>query len=178
MRNSLRSKDSKKKDISLMTLLAYESTNDARKLLQKYKQPDAKGFSDLESKLANLYFKVDDKLQLEKEMAEIHPHKKWLLETLQPVIEIKKEEIKMELKPELELPKKEEEPKSNFNSNCCGGCNCNCSSTTNSMQGFVGSNFAGQEQNKAEEKDYFKQTLPLVGVIAVVGIIFYALSKK
>ena len=95
MRNSLRSKDSKKKDISLMTLLAYESTNDARKLLQKYKQSDAKGFSDLESKLANLYFKVDDKLQLEKEMAEIHPHKKWLLETLQPVIEIKKEEIKM-----------------------------------------------------------------------------------
>jgi hypothetical protein len=91
-----------KKDINLMTLLAFESTGDARRLLKKYGLEDAKSYGDLEIKLAELYTSVDDKLQLEKDLAEIHPHKKWLLRTIgckcqnKPTVEetdIKKAEI-------------------------------------------------------------------------------------
>jgi hypothetical protein len=68
-----------KKDITLMTLLAYESTPDARRLLKKYGYPDAKSYGDLEIKLAELYYAIPDKLSFEKELAEIHPHKNWIL---------------------------------------------------------------------------------------------------
>ena len=70
-----------KKDITLMTLLAYEATGDSRKLLKKYNMPDAKSYGDLEIKLCELYYNTADeeKKALEKELAQIHPHKKWIL---------------------------------------------------------------------------------------------------
>ena len=72
-----------------MTLLAYESTADARRLLKKYGYPDAKSYGDLEVKLAELYYAVPDKLSLEKEFAEIHPHKNWVLKNAEHKCECK-----------------------------------------------------------------------------------------
>ena len=60
-------KNKQKPEITLMTLLAYEATEDAQQLLQKYKKPKAKNFADLEVKLGELYVSADDKLKLEKE---------------------------------------------------------------------------------------------------------------
>ena len=73
-----------KKDITLMTLLAYEATADARRLLKKHNVSDAKSYGDLEIKLCELYYATADesKKELEKELAEIHPHKKWILRNL------------------------------------------------------------------------------------------------
>lgn len=73
-----------KKDITLMTLLAYEATADARRLLKKHNVSDAKSYGDLEIKLCELYYATPDenKKELEKELAEIHPHKKWILRNL------------------------------------------------------------------------------------------------
>ena len=51
-----------------------------KNLLKKYTKQTAKNFADLEVKLGELYVKADDKLKLEKEMARIHPHKKWIFE--------------------------------------------------------------------------------------------------
>lgn len=84
-----------KPEITLMTLLAYEATDDAQKLLKKYTNQTAKNFADLEVKLGELYVKAEDKLKLEKEMARIHPHKKWIFERSEPVVtvEAKKTEI-------------------------------------------------------------------------------------
>jgi len=103
-----RSRNQQKPEITLMTLLAYEATEDAQKLLQKYKKPKAKNFADLEVKLGELYLSADDKLKLEKEMACIHPHKKWLIERTEPVlkvetkkVEVVAEPIKEEKKPDL-----------------------------------------------------------------------------
>lgn len=103
-----RSKNPKKPEITLMTLLAYEATEDAQKLLQKYKKPKAKNFADLEVKLGELYVSVEDKLKLEKEMASIHPHKKWLMERSEPVVKVEEKKveavsqpIKEEIKPNL-----------------------------------------------------------------------------
>ena len=97
-----------KPEITLMTLLAYEATEDANKLLQQYKKAKAKNFADLEVKLGELYISADDKLKLEKEMAKIHPHKKWLFERSEPVVkveakklEVVAEPIKEEKKPDL-----------------------------------------------------------------------------
>ena len=101
----------KKKDITLMTVLAYESTADAQKLLKKYGREPAKGYTDLEVKLANLYFDTPDKVQLEKELAEIHPHKKWLLDNITPLVTIEKQEISIEAKPNEQSQKEIEELK-------------------------------------------------------------------
>ena len=92
-----REKKQPKKDITLMTLLAYEATADSRKLLKKYGKADAKSYGDLEVKLAELYFESPDKVQIEKEMAEIHPHKNWLLRNVAPKQDesSKEEEIKL-----------------------------------------------------------------------------------
>ena len=56
-----------KKRITLLGTIANGSTSNARKLLQKYKQPDANNHKDLEYKLTKLYQTADDKLILEKE---------------------------------------------------------------------------------------------------------------
>lgn len=72
----------KKQEITLMTILANEATKASDELLQSYNKPKASNHSDLENKLAELYFEQDDKLSLEKKMAEIHPHKNWIVRTL------------------------------------------------------------------------------------------------
>lgn len=89
-----RRRKTRKPDITLMTLLAYEATSDARKLLKKYGAKDARGYADLEQRLSELYVSTPDKVQLEKDLAAIHPHKKWLLKTMPPVeVKVEKAEI-------------------------------------------------------------------------------------
>jgi hypothetical protein len=89
-------------EITLMTVLANEATGPSRKLLKQYGQPDAKNYQDLEIKLAELYFNTKDKVELEKQLAAIHPHKNWILKNVQPVIEeISKQEQVEEVKSNL-----------------------------------------------------------------------------
>lgn len=76
--------DEKKKRITLLGVIANGSTSDARKLLKKYDQPDAKNHVDLEYKLTKLYYDAPDKLGIEKELAEIHPHKEFILKYNKP----------------------------------------------------------------------------------------------
>jgi hypothetical protein len=83
-------------EITLMTVLANEATGPSRKLLKQYGQPDAKNYQDLEIKLAELYFNTKDKVELEKQLAEIHPHKNWILKNVQPVIEEKSKQEQVE----------------------------------------------------------------------------------
>lgn len=95
-KNRNRNRNKNKKDITLMTLLAHEATADSRRLLKKHGKEDAKNYDDLEVKLAEFYFTYPDKIGLEKELAEIHPHKKWLLRVTAPKVEVKKEPIKVQ----------------------------------------------------------------------------------
>lgn len=74
--------ESRKQEITLMTVLANEAAKESAEILAKYNKPKAKNHTDLEVKLAELYFEQPDKLQIEKELAEIHPHKKWLVKSL------------------------------------------------------------------------------------------------
>lgn len=70
--------------ITIMGLLAECSTDDARKLLKKYGLPEARNTQELEFQLAKLYKTCDDKKQLERDFAEIHPHKEFLKKYLLP----------------------------------------------------------------------------------------------
>jgi hypothetical protein len=80
-------KTKKKRKLAVTTLLAYEAIPESLKLLQKYGQPKAANCDDLEEKLNDLYNATPDKVSLERELAEIHPHKDWLLKTLAPTIQ-------------------------------------------------------------------------------------------
>ena len=92
-----------------MTLLANEAGKESSAILSKYKVPKAKNHRDLEVKLAELYFgKNTDKIQLEKELADIHPHKDWLIRTLKLNTPEQVEKIKSELE---EAQKKDDETK-------------------------------------------------------------------
>ena len=140
-----------------MTLLASEATADSRKLLKKHNIEDAKNYSDLEDKLAKLYLNTDDKIALEKELAEIHPHKKWLVKYIMPT---PKENIEVEVK---EVMASAEGKENKFECPFAKQRHSNCI-------GFDGSLSNQQQQTQ-------KSYIELIGLVAVVGIVFYAIKN-
>lgn len=162
-----------KKDISLLTLLANEATSDSRKLLKKYNKSDAINHEDLESKLAELYFQTTDKLELEKEMAKIHPHRDWLLKyesikvdddnKKQPVVEKKKEEIKIE-QPNPDVKIVETKTTNPVNDDC------ECMKKMLILQESK-SNATGSDENKTRQNENLIAVLGIVGIVAILGII-------
>jgi hypothetical protein len=193
----------KKKEITLMTVLAYESTGDAQKLLKKYGREPAKGYADLEIKLANLYFDTPDKVQLEKELAEIHPHKKWLLDNIQPIVKQevivaekpnennqKEEELKILLDAQNEAKKMEDfkaemrkalqeefnkvEIKSGFQGNMGGSpFYSQCSSCQKPVSNFAGD--VDRTQNSATTN--ISPYVGLIGIFAIVGLTVIVIQK-
>lgn len=87
----------RKPDVTIMTLLAYECPKEATDLLMSQGFKKAKNHKDLEHKLGEMYAKCDDKAELEKKLAAIHPHKNWLMRVSEPEI---KKSIKVEPDPE------------------------------------------------------------------------------
>lgn len=141
-------------EITLMTVLANEATGPSRKILKQYGMPDAKNYQDLEIKLAELYFNTKDKVALERKLAEIHPHKNWILRNVQPVLEeTSKQEQVTEIKSNLE------------------GDN-NCPSCQNKNRDFL---YASGE-NQSAKFDYNAIIVP-VALIAFMGLTFTVLFK-
>jgi len=193
----------KKKEITLMTVLAYESTSDAQKLLKKYGREPAKGYADLEIKLANLYFDTPDKIQLEKELAEIHPHKKWLLDNTQPIVKQevvvtekpnennqKEEELKILLDAQSQLEKMEDfkaemrkalqeefnkvEIKSGFQGITGGSPSYSqCASCQKPVSNFAGD--VERTQNTATSN--ISPYVGLIGIFAIVGLTVIVIQK-
>jgi hypothetical protein len=154
----------RKKEVTLMTLLANEATSDSRKLLNEYKQADATSEADLEQKLANLYFATDDKIQLEKKLANIHPHKNWLVRTL-------------------DLTEKEQ-PKLGTGSMIIDEQleKSNQVLPTVKSSGFVGDNLSPQTQPKSVENNSNSnsliQTATVLGIFSIIGLTFIVVSKN
>lgn len=152
------SNNSLKQDITLMTLLANESTSDSRKLLKKYGVGDASNHKDLEVKLAELYFNTPDKIQMEKELASIHPHLKWILKYYPQI----KEEVKVE-------PSEDEAMKtikSEIISNADGDCGCNKS------------NFDSANMPNTQRLINPMEYIAFISVVGLIGLTFYAISKN
>ena len=70
--------------IPLLELIAVNNTAKARNLLKKCGKEDAVSYADLESRLSDLYAGAKDKLEIEMEFANIHPHKDFILKNLAP----------------------------------------------------------------------------------------------
>ncbi len=164
----------KKLDITLMTLLASEATKDSLRLLKNHGRPTAKNHEDLEQKLNQLYSATNDKAGLEIELANIHPHKKWLFRTLQEIknegpgagtAETKLQDIQQEVKSGFDGDKKQEQcncPRcSQRYSNCCG-------------MGFSGFDGAGVV---SQAKQIVTDPMNLIALIAVVGLTYYFIKK-
>ena len=141
-----------------MTLLANEATADSRKILKKYGKADAKSCGDLEVKLAELYYSAPDKKMLEKELADIHPHTKWILKNY-PQTTIK-EQAEKDIS-------NIEEGKAEVLSNACG-----CSS----FDGKLGAveTAAPATQRQFTPIDY----IGMISALAVIGLTFYVVIKR
>lgn len=165
-----------KKEITLLTLLANEATSDSRKLLKKYGISDADNHVDLELKLAKLYSETPDKKVLEKEMAEIHPHKNWFVKTLMPEKEIKKEDSDTVI---VETDTKTGKTTVDSFSNCSGNMNCPCNRMSNACGGGcpISSSFSGISESK-ESKSEKSDTPLILGVLGLVAIVAFYVNKK
>jgi hypothetical protein len=154
------------KKITIMGLLANCSTDEARALLKKYGYPDAKNRSDLEVQLAKLYKDADDKRQVEKDFAKIHPHKdfigRYIFETpkeIKTVIETV-EQISTEPTPQ-SLP----EVKSAMDEDKSCGCGCS------NMDGNPNQN---TNSNSRTEND----KIIIYGMFGIVSILALVLITK
>lgn len=157
--------------ITIMGLLAECSTNDARKLLKKYGIPDAKNKKELEFKLAQLYKSCDDKKQLEKDFAEIHPHKDFMTKYLLPTAPVKSEVVLEDIiapNPS-ETPIIAEVPENISN---CNGKPCSCND----------SNFSGADGSMTGQANNSINTDKLVvygmfGIVSILALVLIAKQK-
>ena len=143
-------------EITLMTVLANEATGPSRRLLKEYGYPDAKNYQELEIRLAELYFNTKDKVALEQKLAAIHPHKKWILKNVQPVLEgISKQEQVEEVK-----------------SNASGDCFC---PSCKRLQGteFL---YADGPQSSQPKSDLNALIVPVM-LLSIVGLTYIAVLK-
>jgi hypothetical protein len=152
------------KKITIMGLLANCSTDEARALLKNYGYPDAKNKTDLEVQLAKLYKDTDDKRQLEKDFAEIHPHKnfigKYIFETP------KTEKTVVETVEEIStapIPAIMPEYKSGVDES--KSCSCGCSNMDGNAN--VGSTSGGKTEN---DKIIIYSMFGIVSILALVLI--------
>ena len=138
-------------EITLMTVLANEATGPSRKILKEYGSPDAKNYKDLEVKLAELYFNTQDKVALEKKLADIHPHKNWILKNVKPAIE------------EISNQGQVEEVKSNVTGDCmCPQCQ---------NQPYTDKNFLNAEGPISTKVGIDGLIAPMV-MLSLIGITF------
>ena len=164
MSNPKRKKSQKQKEYrTLLSVLANASTDKARQLLMNHTGQDASDTNDLQVKLARLYAVSTSKHDIEKEFAEIHPHKDFILKYAK-----KKEEPTKPLEAETENKIEEGKvvkqviahdgylnaeghppcgnpncPKCGRYLNCEGNQNCSCNQKSNAC-GCGNSSFSGE----------------------------------
>jgi len=183
-RNKRKTKDSKgnhlKKDVSMLALLANSNTHNCRLLLKKLGEEDAKNHLDLELKLAEIYKAAPDKIVIEKQFAEIHPHKDFILKHLAPApVETNKSKLESDkskieiVNPDIvenEITNAKDFVSEDFHG-CCGvssasghSCSCGCNSN------FSG--ITGENENRSSKIDI--TIIGLVSVIALFGMVLIA----
>lgn len=172
-------KTNKKKQYkTLLSVLANGSTDEARALLIKNSGEDAKNEQDLENKLARMYASSSSKIDIEKQFAEIHPHKDFILKYVKP-----KEELQ-HIKP-IETPVVAEEKivdagkmviahdgfsSADGDNNCPAICPCMANKYSNATGDSQGANNGGVNQTAL--------VLGLVSVVAIFGMVLYLKQNK
>ena len=153
-----------------MTLLANEAAKESRGVLKKFKKPNAANHADLEVKLAELYFEQPDKLEIEKELAEIHPHKKWLIRSLDLV---PKSDVKCETCEENKEIKTEKDTIAEIKEAI--------TESVSKFSNFSGSKEAPQPTIVTTDTQKGISTLEIIGMVGAIGLIgltFIVVSKN
>ncbi len=160
------SKKVKKPPITITELLSINRTADCRRLLKANGMPDATSHADLQNKLVELYRNTPDKRELEKQIAELHPHREFILKYL-PV----KDDIKVQPVTDVDAKTKvianewagTEGNRNAYNQKYLCACGCG------------GSSFDGTGPNKfatIERRLQQQNTLTIiVGTLVAVGLI-------
>jgi hypothetical protein len=165
--------NNRKKRVTLLGVIANGSTSDARKLLMKYDEPDAKNHDDLEYRLTKLYQKAPDKIQFEKELSAIHPHKDFILKYNSPVPELT--EIPKEV---IDITKQmATNPEDYSTSNCCGnssfgGKSCACGCGKSNLTGSA--NDPIQSQNASG----LNAGMMMMGMLGIITIFALTIRNK
>ena len=146
--------------VTLLGTIANGSTANARKLLKKYKMPDAVNHEDLEFKLTQLYHKQDDKIELEKDLAMIHPHKDFILKYCQTLKETP-ETIEAPLETTKEAIKE------------TTSCACGCESS-----GFDASKSYAAGDTSVSTPMGANNGIIVIGVIGIISILALTLNRK
>ena len=167
-----------KKYKTLLSVLANGSTDEARALLIKNSGEDAKDEQDLENKLARMYANSSSKIDIEKQFAEIHPHKDFILKYVKPQEELKP--LKALDMPVVAESKIVDSGKMVIahdgysSANGEGGCPSTCPCMANKF-----SNATGESQGAINNNS--NQTalvLGLVSVVAIFGMVLYLKQNK
>lgn len=148
-----------------MGLLANCSTDDARLLLKKYGYPNARNRAELELGLAKIYKDADDKKQIEKDFAEIHPHKNFLKRYF--ITETPKDSVEVVAEKIVETPLTSiEEGASSYN----GETTCSCCK----------SSFDGNQKSsslKFSENDKLI-ILGMFGIVSILALVIVSQKNK
>lgn len=153
--------NSMKQRVTLLGVIANGSTADARKLLKKYNEPDAKNHQDLEYKLTKLYANAPDKIQIEKEIASIHPHKDFILK-YNSESKIVDPEQGIEKTRKMIVEPLEATVNNDFSKSCACGCgNSNFDSNTNQPNTTMGMNSG----------------IMVLGILGIISIFALTLKK-
>lgn len=155
--------NSRKQEITLMTLLANEASKESAGILEKYNKPKAKNHADLEVKLAELYFELPDKIQIEKELADIHPHKKWIVKSLNLVN-----------KDEQNCEKCEEVNKKQTETDKIQELKDMVSSSVSKFSDFNG----GKNVTEPVKSNAITDWLPLIAVVGMVSVTMIIVSRQ
>lgn len=160
---------------SLISTLANASTKKANALLVKYNKEVAGDTNDLKIKLAKLYAEAPDKIQVEKDFAQIHPHYTFLAKYVtEKKVEKPKEVDVKAVEDKLVKQIVAHDGYSNANGsedNFLNACGCGCQHCRNRMSGFDGPGNQGSQKNSA--MDY----IGIIGMVGVIGVAFYVITK-
>jgi hypothetical protein len=172
--------NNKKQRITLLGVIANGSTGNARRLLKKYNIPDAVNHQDLEMKLSKLYANTDDKIQFEQELAELHPHKDFILKNLKPIKPTEPDAMVTEAN----SITKQMATDTNSSGCSCGNPNCNNNITSNAcgcskFNGYsnAGGSCSGVDGTGSTQPISMNNGIMVLGIIGIISIFALALKK-
>ena len=166
--------NSRKKRITLLGVIANGSTSEARKLLKKYDEQDAVNHEDLEFKLTKLYSKAPDKIELEKELANIHPHKEFIMKYNSPKTEL------TEIPADVIAKTKSMaiNPEQYSTSNMCGSCGSSFGGISNACGCSVSNATGTTSTNKTEsQSSSLNSGILVMGMLGIITIFALTIRK-
>jgi hypothetical protein len=174
---------------TLLSVLAEGSTDKALALLKKHSGEDARDIKELEAKLSRVWAVAPYKKEIEKEFAEIHPHKDFILKYIQPIVELSHlkagdaNPVSVNNDALVEKSVIVHDGYANASGHApCGSPNCNhCKRYFSSLDGNKGcqcsSNASGETAIQSNPNNSIV-ILGMISIVAIVGVVMYLKSTK